>query len=357
VKSYRDLSRRRTNISAGPSLEDSLPPLNQEPAKVAGRSALSFRDAHWSGRWIVFGLLFLLGWRGVGLIDRQWLSLFPAPLKFAISMLVPLIFLMIFPLVSQSSAEGTAQNNRLRTKWLIELLIAIPILLGIYFMFVVLNALITQLSPSTSLTPDVVKGMTYSSYSPFVIVWLLLSFTIGPVAEEIYFRGFLYNAFRARMPALIAGLLQSLIFAVCHTYSPVQIGIVFLMGLILTAVYEWRKTLVTPILVHIGVNLISAVMVLLMMWLHENRPVMGVICEPNANNCVICEIAPNSAAEAAGLKVGDQITTFNGRPIRNFEELIEWIRLYRVGDAIPVKIIRQGVEIEITVVLQEKGDP
>ncbi len=223
-------------------------------------------------------------------------------------------------------------------------------------MFVVLNAIVTRLSPGTSLTPDAVKGMTYSSYSPFVILSLVLSFTIGPIAEEVFFRGFLYNAFRARMPALVAGILQSLIFAVCHVYSPLQVGIVFLMGLILTGVYEWRKTLVTPILVHIGVNLISAAMVLLMMWLHENRPVMGVGCEPSATKCVIREIVPQSAADEAGLQIGDEITAFNGQPIRNFEELLEWVRFYRVGDAIPVKIRRAGMELEVTVVLRRQSD-
>lgn len=348
---------RGTGISAEQSLDDA--PLPQSPSRDddAGRSALSFREAQWSGRWIFVGLLFLIGWRGLSLIDRQWLSQLPYPLVFALSVLLPVVFLLIYPLLSQSPAKSPTENSSARPRWLIEFAISIPVLIGIYVMLVTLSAFVTRFSPETSLTPDAVKGMTYASYSPFVMLWLVLSFTIGPIAEEIYFRGFLYNAFRARMPASVAGLLQSLIFAVCHVYSPLQVGIVFLLGLILTAVYAWRKTLITPILVHIGVNLINAAMVLLMMWLHENRPVIGVGCEPSATKCVIREIVPQSAADEAGLKVGDEITAFNGRPIRNFEELIEWIRLYRVGDAIPVKIIRQGVEMETTVVLRRRAEP
>jgi membrane protease YdiL (CAAX protease family) len=332
-------------------------PHSPNRAVDAGGSELTFRDTQWSRRSIVFGLLFLLGWRGLTLIDLQWLVQLPYPVMFALSVLLPVVFLLVYPRLSQSPTKSTTENPSPRPRWLIEFAISIPVVIGIYVMLVVLNAIVTRFSPETSLTPDAVKGMTYASYSPFVMLWLVLSFTIGPIAEEIYFRGFLYNAFRARMPALLAGLLQSLIFAICHVYSPLQVGIVFLLGLVLTGVYAWRKTLVTPILVHIGVNLINAAMVLLMMWLHENRPVMGVGCEPSATKCIIREIVPQSAADEAGLQVGDEITAFNGRPIRNFEELIEWIRLYRVGDAIPVKIIRQGVEMEITVVLQRREEP
>lgn len=329
----------------------------QNSAAAASGRTHSFRDAHWSGRWIFLGLLLLLGWRGFSLLDRQWLGQFPAPLVFAFSVVFPLALMLILPFTSQAPVTSPVENPRLRASWAREFLLAIPILIGIYMMMIVLNAILIQLSPSTSLTPDVVKGMTYSSYSPFVIIWLVLSFTIGPIAEEIFFRGFLYNAFRARMPVLVAGLLQSLIFAVCHVYSPIQIGVVFLMGVILTGVYEWRKTLITPILVHIGINLVNATMVLLMMWLHENRPVMGVICEPSATKCVIREIVPGSSADKAGLQFDDEITGFNGRPIRNFENLIEWIRLYRVGDAIPVQILRDGEKLEVIVVLQRRDEP
>lgn len=272
-------------------------------------------------------------------------------------MLLPLVVMLILPFVSRSPVGGPAEKRRSQVSWFMEALLAIPILIGIYVLMVVLNAVVTWLSPSVSLTPDSVKGMTYSSYSPYVIFWLVLSFTIGPIAEEIFFRGFLYNAFRARMPAVVAGLLQSAIFAVCHVYSPIQIAVVFLMGVVLTGVYEWRKRLLTPILVHIGVNLITATMVLVMMWLHENRPVMGVICEPSRTQCVIREIVPGSSADQAGLQFGDEITAFNGRPIRNFENLIEWIRLHRVGDVVPVEILRDGEKMEIPVVLQRREQP
>lgn len=192
------------------------------------------------------------------------------------------------------------------------------------------------------------RGLIYSL--------LLFSFTFAPVAEEVFFRGFLYNAFRARMPLPVAGLAQSLIFGFSHFLGVTHGCVAFVTGLFLTAVYEWRKTLITPILVHAGVNMAWALTAVSMIVAHANSPMMGVVGDPKDRECVIRQIAPNSPAEEAGLQVGDVITTFNTEPIRDFPHLVETVQLYRPGDAIPLIVNRSGTWYEITVVLRRRGD-
>jgi hypothetical protein len=120
------------------------------------------------------------------------------------------------------------------------------------------------------------------------------------------------------MPSPVAGLAQSLIFGCAHFFGVTHLGVAFALGLLLTAIYEWRKTLITPILVHAAINFVAALGMALMMVAHANSPVMGIIGDPNDTECVIRRIAPNSAAEVAGLQIGDIITSFNTEPIRDF---------------------------------------
>ncbi|NMB10902.1 MAG: CPBP family intramembrane metalloprotease [Firmicutes bacterium] len=80
---------------------------------------------------------------------------------------------------------------------------------------------------------------------------------IAPIAEETFFRGYAYSVFHQRWGSVGALLLSSLLFAVVHMYV-IHFLPVFLLGLLLGLAYEWRKTLVTPIVAHGVMNLLVA---------------------------------------------------------------------------------------------------
>ena len=61
-----------------------------------------------------------------------------------------------------------------------------------------------------------------------------------------------------------------------------------------------------------------------------------------------------SAAEKAGLKVGDVIIEADGTPIKKMDELNEIKNKHNIGDKITLKINRDGKEQEITLTLQEQ---
>lgn len=61
---------------------------------------------------------------------------------------------------------------------------------------------------------------------------------------------------------------------------------------------------------------------------------------PNGEGCMISTVHPGSAAEQAGLNVGDVITHYKGDKVGNFEALRDLIGENRPGDEVEVKIIR-----------------
>ena len=65
-------------------------------------------------------------------------------------------------------------------------------------------------------------------------------------------------------------------------------------------------------------------------------------------------ITPGSPADKAGIKEKDIILEVNGERITKENDLQDVIRRYKIGDEIILKILRQGKEIAIKVILEEK---
>lgn len=68
----------------------------------------------------------------------------------------------------------------------------------------------------------------------------------------------------------------------------------------------------------------------------------------------IYSIEKDSAAEKAGLKVGDIITELNGKEIKTFNDVSNEKKKYSPGDTVSLKIYRQGEHMEVSVTLDEE---
>lgn len=109
------------------------------------------------------------------------------------------------------------------------------------------------------------SGLVTSAPNGLLAVFLVVEgFTITAVLEELYFRGFLYNALKTRLPILAAAVLQAIIFAAAHGAGFWFGSLYFLFGVVLAAVYERKRELVSPILVHGFINAITLVPILIM---------------------------------------------------------------------------------------------
>jgi membrane protease YdiL (CAAX protease family) len=93
--------------------------------------------------------------------------------------------------------------------------------------------------------------MQLPTESSRLITFLLAGILIGPIAEEIFFRGILYGFFR-RWGIPFAVILSTLLFVLPHSPSSgPAIPITQLIGGILFAVsYEIEKNLLVPITIH-----------------------------------------------------------------------------------------------------------
>lgn len=88
-----------------------------------------------------------------------------------------------------------------------------------------------------------------------------------------------------------------------------------------------------------------------------NPAVLGVITrKEDAKGATVSEVAEGSAAEKAGLKVGDVITAINDKKIAEPQELYEAIGALKVGDKVTVSYLRNGKENKATATLDKRKD-
>lgn len=95
-------------------------------------------------------------------------------------------------------------------------------------------------------------------YSGGIIIELLSVVILGPVVEELCFRGLVYRRMRERASVKFSMFFSALIFAVFHG-NIVQGVYAFMLGLLMAYVYEKFKNIVAPILFHVGANLFSVI--------------------------------------------------------------------------------------------------
>ena len=77
----------------------------------------------------------------------------------------------------------------------------------------------------------------------------------------------------------------------------------------------------------------------------SSYPILGISVDTSYSEggAKVAAVAPKSAAEAAGIQVGDIITELGGRTITNSDELIVAIRDKAPGDSVSIRLTRDGV--------------
>lgn len=112
---------------------------------------------------------------------------------------------------------------------------------------------IDKISPSTQQMFNMI--FTQSSFP----VLLLGIGIIGPILEEILFRGLIFNELRKNMPTFLAIILQGLLFGSMHM-NWTQFLYAAPLGIIFGFIYIWTKSIWSTILVHIFFNSTSIIL-------------------------------------------------------------------------------------------------
>ncbi len=114
-------------------------------------------------------------------------------------------------------------------------------------------------------------------------------------------------------------------------------------------------------------NMVKAVMTQLIQYGEVKRGALGVQLAPaftpeiaeslgleNAKGALIQQVIEGSAAEKAGIKAGDVVTTVNGKAVTNASELRNTIGLLRIGEKVEIGLIRDGKPRRVTATIGER---
>jgi serine protease Do len=71
------------------------------------------------------------------------------------------------------------------------------------------------------------------------------------------------------------------------------------------------------------------------------------------DGALVGAVSPGGAAAKAGLEPGDVILSFNGKAVKNSNDLVAMVTATRPGTAVPVRIVRDGKEQSLTVTVDE----
>ena len=91
-----------------------------------------------------------------------------------------------------------------------------------------------------------------------LVVGAFLIIVLAPVAEEFFFRGFLYRCFRTSLPVLPAALGVGAVFGLVHLPTGADaVPILVVLGVLMCLAYEFSGTLYTVIGVHAVNNAVA----------------------------------------------------------------------------------------------------
>jgi Peptidase family M28/PDZ domain/PA domain len=72
------------------------------------------------------------------------------------------------------------------------------------------------------------------------------------------------------------------------------------------------------------------------------------------NGVKFSDVKPGSPAAKAGLKAGDVLIQFGDKPIKNLYDFTDALRRSKVGDVVPVTVLRDGKELKVEVKLEQR---
>jgi len=140
--------------------------------------------------------------------------------------------------------------------------IGVSSMFGVWVMLFMISLYLVLLFPSLMEQPSKAQKAIEASFPRLSLVQMTLLCLCIAVYEEIVFRGFLltrlYAIFRRWWLAVLIG---ASLFGSLHLYQgAIAVGMVTLLGLVMGAIFAWRRSLTSPIIMHFMYNLIMFAM-------------------------------------------------------------------------------------------------
>ena len=133
--------------------------------------------------------------------------------------------------------------------------LSVPVMIGIPLMEKAFQHL--GLSSDISQLPQFL-----SAKGPLQILLAGLLVIVVAVTEETIFRGYLTLRFNALTTSLASSvIITSGIFSLAHGYEgSASVGTIGVLGIILTLIYIWRKSLIAPMVIHFFIDFFPLVL-------------------------------------------------------------------------------------------------
>jgi membrane protease YdiL (CAAX protease family) len=134
----------------------------------------------------------------------------------------------------------------------------VPILIGVLAAIALFINMIHYVPPKQPVVELFLKEKNVS----FLLYTSIFAAIFGPIIEELFFRGFMYNAFKKRVGIFWAMFITAGTFALLHAHA-VGFLPIMILGMLLAYLYEKTGTLVSSITVHVAHNLSMVFLVFL----------------------------------------------------------------------------------------------
>lgn len=129
------------------------------------------------------------------------------------------------------------------------LAIGCGLLVASYTIILIHNLILTTLGVKTQ--GDEISQLFELLDTP---VWFfIVGAILAPLVEEIFFRGFLFQGFRARYGWVAGLLISSAIFAIAHL-DPASLIPTFILGCLLAYLYQRSNSVWPGVILHMAVN-------------------------------------------------------------------------------------------------------
>ena len=128
--------------------------------------------------------------------------------------------------------------------------VALAQMLGVLFCFYVVIALYSQLITQPN-QEDIASDLGLDRGVLLASIAVFLICVVAPIAEETFFRGFLYGGLRGRLSQIPAASASGLVFGLVHAPTGLTTVIpLAVLGIGLALLYEWTGSIWPGIIAH-----------------------------------------------------------------------------------------------------------
>lgn len=132
------------------------------------------------------------------------------------------------------------------------------LLLAAYPLVLLADFMTRKLSRNVLDKQGIVELFNASSSLEERILIILLAVTVAPLAEEFFFRFFLYGVVKRYFGRGIGVLANALLFAAVHAHLP-SLAPLFVLGICFTIAYEWSGSILVSMTMHALFNALALI--------------------------------------------------------------------------------------------------